>query len=113
MSFPPLLELIKNSTLIDDIPFIDSIILKQWQSWVVNFLDKPFTWDRLNFMAKRVATNQEINEALSISRKFLNNIPNSIKELELIVPSKEILKFKKDSLKTGSSLIKEFLICES
>ena len=113
LSFPPLLELIKNSTLIDDIPFIDSIILKQWQSWVVNFLDKPFTWDRLNFMAKRVATNQEINEAISISQKFLNNITNSIKELELIVPSKEILKFKKDSLKTGSSLIKEFLICES
>ena len=28
-------------------------------------------------------------------------------------PPKEILKFKKDSLKTGSSLIKEFLICES
>ena len=51
--------------------------------------------------------------AISISQKFLNNIPNSIKELELIVPSKEILKFKKDSLKTGSSLIKEFLICES
>jgi hypothetical protein len=113
LSFSPLLDLIRNSTLIDNIPFIDSIILKQWRSWVVNFLDKPFTWDRLNFMAKRVAANQEINEALSISQKFLNNMPNSIKELELIVPPKEILKFKKDYLKTGSSLIKEFLICES
>tara|TARA_B100000749_G_scaffold71339_1_gene53637 strand:- start:386 stop:580 length:195 start_codon:yes stop_codon:yes gene_type:complete len=64
-------------------------------------------------MAKRVADNQEINESLSISKKFLNNMPNSIKELELIVPPKEILKFQKDSLKIGSSLIKEFLICES
>ena len=113
VSFPPLLELIRNSNIIDNIPFIDGIILKEWKYWVVNFLDKPFTWDRLNFMAKRVADNQEINESLSISKKFLNNMPNSIKELELIVPPKEILKFQKDSLKIGSSLIKEFLICES
>jgi len=112
-SFPPLLELIRNSNIIDDIPFIDSIILEKWQSWIVNFLDKPFTWDRLNFMAKKVASNQEINESLFISKKFLNNMPNSIEELELIVSPKEIFKFKKDSLKRGSSLIKEFLKCES
>lgn len=111
--FPPLLELIRNSNIITNIPFIDSIILKQWQSWVVNFLDRPFTWDRLNFMAKRVASNQEINESLSISKKILDNMPNSIKELELIVSPKKILEFKKDSLKIGTSLIKEFLKCKS
>ena len=54
--------------------------------------------------SKLIRLNTKINSSsypILIGKNIIKSLP------------KEILKFKKDSLKTGSSLIKEFLICES
>ena len=53
-----------------DVQFMPAEELAQWRDWVVEFVGRGFSWDRLDFMARRAAAGGNPQPFLKISRRL-------------------------------------------
>ena len=87
----------KNSTAVTTIPraeatgnleigFIPADTLASWQEWVAGFLARDFTWERLRFMARRIASGDDQHPAHQVADEFLRAMPESLDRLFEQIP---------------------------
>ncbi len=101
------LESLERSDWGVEVGFIDTGTLRQWREWVSEFIARPFTWDRLHFMAQRMYRDNE--EAQAVVEGFLVSVPTSLERVYRKVPKKTITDFRETAVSASVRLIKEHL----
>ena len=80
------------------IDFIPRETMADWHHWVVTSLERGFSWERLRYMAKRIAGGDDDHPAHRIADRFLESMPESLEELHRIVPEDNLESFKERSV---------------
>lgn len=86
------------STSAIDVGFIESQQLTEWAQWIVSFLDRGFTWERLHFMARRIASGDETHPAFRMADEFVADVPHGMERLGELVPLDNLNEYKKQTL---------------
>ena len=86
-----LLEAARDGVNVD---FIPPETLALWREWVVSFLQRRFSWDRLHFMAQRIAAGDKAHPAHLVADEFLRSMPDSLERLYQLVPRRDLTCFK-------------------
>ena len=92
-----------------DVKFLPAEALAEWRSWVVEFVGRGFSWDRLNFMARRAAGGGDPQPALKIADDFLGGMPESIEDLYRLVGPGRVARFKADAIEKATTRVEEYL----
>ena len=77
-----------------DVRFIDPATLEKWLDWVFTVADRGFSWDRLRFMANRVARGDESHPAHAVAEAFLSQMPGSLEALYARVPAEDVERYE-------------------
>ena len=92
-----------------DIGFIPSETLDQWRQWLLAFLEHGFSWDRLQFMARRIADGDENHSAHLVASEFLRAIPQSLERLYRLVPRRAVQAFRERTITASVHAVGEYL----
>lgn len=89
--------------------FIPSDTLVEWRNWVVSFLEAGFSWDRLRFMARRVAGGNGDHTAHAVADDFLRSVPNGMNRLYQVVPEDLLGEFVRLAVDGQSKAVGDYL----
>ena len=92
-----------------DIEFIDRATLEKWLDWVFTVADRGFSWDRLRFMANRVARGDESHPAHTVAEDFLSRMPGSLEALYARVPVEDVERYGETAVDALVRQVKSFL----
>jgi hypothetical protein len=95
-----------------DIEFIPPETLTEWGQWIVAFMERGFSWDRLRFMARRIAAGDEAHPAHHIAEEFVQNMPYSLERLHQRVPRKMFEEYREITLESLVKAVEDYLECE-
>ena len=70
---------------------------------------REFSWERLRFMARRIAAGDESSPAYEHAERFLDSVPDSLKSLYDLVPKSRIDEFKSEVTDTVATGLREYL----
>ena len=87
--------------------FIDDETLNSWQAWVAHFCARPFSWERLHFLARRMYKySPEIEDEVD---GFLENPSDNLDRVFQKLPKKRISDFRQFAVHEAAREIKERL----
>ena len=102
--------------------FLPRSDLTAWTEWVYRVVEGGFSWERLRFMARRIAAldapgdalgdalgNDGNNPAYGHAERFLDSVPESLKSLYDLVPKSRIDEFKSEVTDTVAAGLREYL----
>lgn len=95
-----------------EVAFIDAETMFDWKTWIEGMLDWQFSWGRLEFMARRVAsrhTEDAYTKVKIIVDDFLNSIDNSMDNIYRIIPSKNIELYREKNIQEIINFAEEYL----
>jgi hypothetical protein len=92
-----------------ELGFIPSETLVEWRDWVVPFLAGGFSWDRLRFMARRVAGGNGDHPAHGVTDEFLRSVPEGKDRLYEIVPEDRLAAFVQRAVDIQSQTVSDYL----
>jgi hypothetical protein len=95
-----------------DIGFISSDSMGEWRQWVEDALDWSFNWDRLRFMARRVAARNNDKSQVrldEIVEEFLQSVPQGLERIYQSVPVERFDAFREKSIEHILSFAQEYL----
>jgi hypothetical protein len=92
-----------------DIGFIPTQTLFEWRDWILNFLDRGFTWERLGFMARRIARGEESHPAYQVAADFIGNPTERLSELYEIVPSRDLQDYKERTVESLVGYVRDYI----
>lgn len=64
-----------------DIDFLNGEPLNSWRDWILRLLGADFSWDRLLFMAKRIAKGKDSHPAIAYAEEFISDPEQSIENM--------------------------------
>ena len=105
----PLLE---NAEKDVEIGFISAETLVEWREWVHNSLGGEFNWDRLRFMAGRVARQEgaESEEPVKdMAEEFLKSVDEGLERIFCAVPEELVSEFRERSIEDLVSFARGYL----
>ena len=82
------------------IRFIPDETILDWRQWVQSLLDRGFSWDRLRFMAERVAREDGADSAHRAAEDFLDAMPDSLEELYRLVPRQRLADYRERAIES-------------
>ena len=80
--------------------FVSDEEVTRWRLWVVEFLERDFSWERLRFMARRIARGDEAHPAYAVADELLRSTPESLEEMFDVVSRDELREFERRSVDT-------------
>ena len=89
--------------------FIPQETLDEWRKWVTNHLGGGFSWERLRFMARRIAAGDETHRAHRLADDFLREMPDSLDGLHNVVSRSDLDVFKSCAVDTLTRTVGEYL----
>ncbi len=89
--------------------FLSDDTISEWRAWVVEFLARDFSWERLRFMARRIAMGDESHPAHAAADDFLESMPASLEALFEIVSPGDLDEFTRRSVDTLRLHIESYL----
>ena len=92
-----------------DVGFISSEMLAPWQAWVLELVGRGFTWDRLRFMARRIAKGDDSHSAHRLADEFLRSMPTSLERLYQYVSAEDLADFRQRSVEQLTRAVGEYL----
>ncbi len=94
------LGLMRDASLPLDLGFVSDEEVAGWRSWVVEFLERDFSWERLRFMARRIARGDEAHAAHAVADELLRSTPESLEAMFEVVSRDELREFERRSVDT-------------
>lgn len=91
---------IKNATNDLNINFIKNNILYKWREWITQFLSSDFNWQRLNFMAKRIAKRNSNTSVYKMADYFLESVDDNLKQTYSKLSKNVIIQYEKETIDT-------------
>jgi len=92
-----------------ELGFIPPETLVEWREWVVSLLTAGFSWDRLRFMARRVAGGNGDHPAHGIADEFLRSVPEGMDRLYEVVPEDRLAGFVRQAVDVQSQAVGDYL----
>ena len=89
--------------------FLPESDLTAWTDWVHRVVEGGFSWERLRFMARRIADGKDLSPAYEHAERFLDSVPESLSNLYDLVPKSRIDDFKLEVTDTVAAGLKEYL----
>ena len=89
--------------------FLPESDLTAWTDWVHRVVEGGFSWERLRFMASRIADGKDLSPAYEHAERFLDSVPESLSNLYDLVPKSRIDDFKLEVTDTVAAGLKEYL----
>ena len=91
------------------LPFIDRSDLEKWAIWVIEVGDRGFSWERIRFMANRIAQGDKLHPAHQVAELFINGMPDSIDDLYTKIPAKYIEDYSNNAKAAMFKQVKRYL----
>ena len=91
--------------------FVTDEEVTQWRGWVVEFLERDFSWERLRFMARRIARGDETHPAHAVADDLLRSTPESLDAMFDVVSPDELQEFERRSVDTLCEHLDGYLAC--
>ena len=92
-----------------DVGFIPPETISDWHRWVIEFMQREFSWDRLRFMARRIAAGDGSHPAHTFAEEFLKDVPGSIRRLHAYVPPQELSSFRQRAVGALAAAVGDYL----
>lgn len=92
-----------------DVGFIPSDTLEDWSQWVGKNLDRGFSWERLRFMARRIASGDESHPAHILAEEFVNDASAGLERLYELVPNERLQEYHETALDSLTSAVRDYL----
>lgn len=92
-----------------NVRFLPPDDLRQWNEWVHRVIDGGFSWDRLKFMARRIAAGDENHPAFSHAETFLDSVDGWLATLYDSVPRSRVEEFTADAIDTLTDGLRSYL----
>ena len=92
-----------------EVEFLDQPTLEKWLDWVFTVADRGFSWDRLRFMANRVARGESSHPAHAVAESFLAGMPGSLETLYERVPVDNIDLYRRRTVDALVDEVERFL----
>ncbi len=92
-----------------DVRFLQSDELARWRDWVVEFVGRGFSWDRLDFMARRASAGADPQPFVEVADAFLDGMPGSMEELCRRVGPGRVARFKARALDAATAYAEDYL----
>ena len=92
-----------------NIGFIPGATLDDWRQWVVGHLQNGFSWERLRFMARRIASGDESHPVHELAEDFIRTMPESLETLHEAVPRGDFESFKTHAVEELAVAVGEYL----
>ena len=105
------LALMRDAAMPLDLGFLSDEAVAQWRSWVVEFLERDFSWERLRFMARRIALGDESHPAHAVADELLRSTPESLETMFEVVSRDELQDFARRSVDTLCQHLEGYLEC--
>ena len=83
-----------------DLGFVTDEEVTRWRLWVVEFLERDFSWERLRFMARRIARGDESHPAHAVADELLRSTPESLETMFEVVSRDQLEDFARRSVDT-------------
>lgn len=103
------LTLLASATGRVGVGFIPQETLDEWREWVTGHLRGGFSWERLRFMARRIAAGDEAHRAHRLADDFLREMPGSLDGLHNVVSRSDLDGFKSCAVDTLTQTVGEYL----
>ncbi len=103
------LDLMRNAATPLGLGFVTDEEVTQWRSWVVQFLARDFSWERLRFMARRIARGDEAHPAHAAADVLLRSMPASLEAMFEVVSRGELQDFTRRSVDTLCLYVEGYL----
>ena len=91
------------------IPFIPNASLKDWRDFLISHIEVGFNWQRITFMANRIAGGNKTHRALNYADNFVRNLPKSINEIYKYVPEYRMRYFLHHGRQTVVKALNQYL----
>lgn len=104
------LGLLEGATNGVDVGFIPSETLEDWHRWVVAFLTRGFSWDRLGFLARRIAGGDDSHPAHQVAQEFVESMPDSLQRLYQAVPRGNLTGYKEQTIQALAEVVGDYLL---
>ena len=92
-----------------NVAFIPSDTLDEWRRWILGALDHGFSWDRLRFMARRIAAGDDDHPAHRVADHFIQSMPQSLDRLCDSLPGKDLADLKERIVKELVRVVGDYL----
>ncbi len=89
--------------------FLPSDDLLNWKDWVLRVVNGGFSWERLRFMAGRIAASDDRHPAYGHAEAFIESIGDSLESLYETVPRNRVAEFRAESIDTIVSGLRGYL----
>ena len=83
--------------------------LRQWRDWVHRVVEGGFSWERLRFMARRIAGGDERHPAHLRAERFIESPQESLSALYDIVPRASVEEFRAECIDTIADAVRGYL----
>ncbi len=77
---------------------IPNDVLAEWRMFMSEYIDRGFSWDRLTFLAGRIARGDDSHPAHTIAADFLADVPAGLDRLWETVPYEKVTAFRERSI---------------
>jgi hypothetical protein len=103
------IPMIGSATMPTDIGVIPPATLEEYRFFVLELLGQGFSWERLRFMARRIAAGNEEHPANRVADEFLESMPESLDRLFDRVSRGELAKFRERAVDRLAGALEEYL----
>lgn len=89
--------------------FIPTAVIRSWREFVLERTEPEFTWERLRFMARRIAAGDEEHRAHGLADEFIKEMPNSLERLHRYVGRDEPADFRRRAIESLVVAVGEYV----
>ncbi len=92
-----------------DVEFIPKETLNMWRNWLLMALDKEFNWERLRFMARRIASSTEEAKTTELCERFLKSLPQGLDSIYQKVPESKVSGYRQETIQKSVGVVGDYL----
>ena len=105
----PYIAELKKYNYPNNISFLKEEPVEEWRSWILRLLDAEFNWNRLGFMANRIAKGDSSHPVIGMADDFLSNPDAGFEEILGKIPKDCIEEFSYAAKNNIAKLVSGFL----
>ncbi len=91
------------------VDFIPPETLADWVQWVTGNLNRGFSWERLRFMARRIARGEENHPAHELADVFVNDASDGLERIYEYIPRGSEEEYHEAALASLTNAIEDYL----
>ena len=91
------------------VDFIPTQTLADWAQWVAANLDRGFSWERLRFMARRIASGEEDHPAYKLADDFVADADRGLERIYQHIPRTSPDQYEEAALASIADAVQDYL----